>query len=65
MKIPKKYQDRVESFVKYEEGEEFCSTTYEIWLKEGWTLEDSSVHYCETYQEALQVMREAEKEVIV
>lgn len=67
MRIPKKYQDKVNSLKKYKD-DEFnhwngeSSMTYEVNLNDDYTYEGSHLHYCSTYKEALAVMKFANKE---
>lgn len=59
MKIPKKYQHKVYSFEKLDDS--FSSEGYEVELKDGYEYDESSLHYVETYREALGIMRDAKK----
>lgn len=67
MRIPKKYQDKVDS-LKKNKDDEFnhwngeSNVTYEVNLNDDYTYDGSHLHYCSTYKEALTVMKFADKE---
>lgn len=60
MKIPKKYKDKVYSFEKC--GNDFNEgVAYEVALNDGYEYCGDGLIYCDSYRDALEVMREAEK----
>ena len=60
MKIPKKYKDKVYSFEKCDDS--FNNEIgYEVSLEDGYEYCGDSLIYCDSYRDALMVMREAKK----
>lgn len=58
MKIPKKYQDRVERVELFDESSE---TPWLIYFKDGWAYDEFDMFPCRDKKEVLEIIKAAEK----